>query len=511
MGATDHDLLKMVLAERLREVFALDPSAMALEFEGDDYSWGDLSAVASAIDVELIRLGVVPGDVVGWVALNVPASIAALAALLMSQRCAACINPHMGPVMLTDELRLQRFVAIVAEQSFWEIEGVEQAAKDAGSAALEVAWDGSGWNVSLRPDLEVVGLGPHRQPMPGVALERLSSGTTGPPNRSPVLRDEAVQAIEVGRHSERSTDSEQLVLRRSPAIIFRPLAHGGGSFSVLMALYSGRPISLHRKFSVPLLVDAVARHRPKVVSLVPAMIAMVLDTDVPPEALSCLTAVRCGTAPLPPNMQQQFESKYGVPVLIDYGATEFGGAAGWSLSDHRQFSASKRGSVGRAMKGVELRIVDQTTRDQITDGAVGLLEVKSERKGGMWFSTRDLASLDEDGFLFIHGRADDAIVRGGFKVLPDEVANVLRMHPDVRDAFVVGVPDATLGQVPVGVIETFPGRPAPDEETLKAFARAHLTPYQVPARFKYTDQLPRTVTMKVIRAEVLAIAEAPGD
>ena len=137
---------------------------------------------------------------------------------------------------------------------------------------------------------------------------------------------------------------------------------------------------------------------------------------------------------------------------------------------------------------------------------MGLLDVQVAHKTSGWVSTNDLVTIDADGFLYIHGRADDAIIRGGFKVLPNEIANILRRHPGVGDAAVVGVPDERLGAVPVAVIETKPGQPTPDAAELKAFAREHLTPYQVPVAFKFTDQLPRSASMKVIRPEVLQIA-----
>jgi acyl-CoA synthetase (AMP-forming)/AMP-acid ligase II len=205
-------------------------------------------------------------------------------------------------------------------------------------------------------------------------------------------------------------------------------------------------------------------------------------------------------------LQERFEAKYGIPILVDYGATEFGGIAAWTMADHKQFAKQKRGSVGRVVKGASMRVVDQETGKEITDGGIGILEVMVEKRATEWVPTTDLASIDEDGFLFIRGRADDAIVRGGFKVLPDEVANALRQHPAVLDVAVIGIPDERLGQVPVAVIELRAGQVRPDEAELKAFAKDRLTPYQVPVAYKFTDKLPRSVSMKVIRPEVLKLA-----
>jgi acyl-CoA synthetase (AMP-forming)/AMP-acid ligase II len=156
---------------------------------------------------------------------------------------------------------------------------------------------------------------------------------------------------------------------------------------------------------------------------------------------------------------------------------------------------------------VNIQVRDQENGELIDDGRMGILEVSVEGKTDGWVATTDLVSLDADGFLYIRGRSDDAIVRGGFKVLPDDVARVLRQHPLVADVAVVGVDDQRLGQIPVAVIETRPGQPAPDLAELEKLARDNLTPYQVPAAFKLTDRLPRTPSLKVIRAEVKEMAK----
>jgi acyl-CoA synthetase (AMP-forming)/AMP-acid ligase II len=495
----------MQLPERLRAIFALDPTAWALEYLDHRYSWGELGDLADAVARAVAAAGGGPDDVVGWAAQNSPSAIASLSGLVISSHCAAILNPHMAPKALVGDIAKQRFTVIVGDPRFWAIPGVASAAKAAGSAGLVVTWDGAEASVAPYPGLEHVGPGPHRDAMPAVAIERLSSGTTGPPKRSPQTLSALMNALALGERKEAGAVDEPLRLKSSPALVFRSLAHAG-SFSVLLALYSARPIVLQEKFSIEATIAAVERLRPKVLQLVPTMIQMIWDAETPPEALSSLIAVRSGTAPLDPALQAKFEAKYGFPILVDYGATEFGGVAAWTVADHRRYAAEKRGSVGRAVAGSQIRTVEAETGGPITDGRTGLLEVRVDRKGQDWIPTNDLASIDADGFLYIHGRADDAIVRGGFKVLPDEIANVLRQHPDVQDAAVIGVPDARLGQAPVAVIELRAGRTPPEAAALKAFAREHLTPYQVPVAFKFVDKLPRTVSLKVIRSELLAIA-----
>lgn len=117
--------------------------------------------------------------------------------------------------------------------------------------------------------------------------------------------------------------------------------------------------------------------------------------------------------------------------------------------------------------------------------------------------TSDLAHLDEDGFLYIDGRADDAIVRGGFKVQPEVVADALRAHEAILDATVYGRADDRLGQVPVAVVEWVPGAAPVGEADLKECLRARLTAYEIPVTIHGVDKLPRSASLKVDRRRLL--------
>ena len=128
--------------------------------------------------------------------------------------------------------------------------------------------------------------------------------------------------------------------------------------------------------------------------------------------------------------------------------------AGWTLADHQRHWRAKRGSVGRANPGAQLRVVDDNGAALGPD-RVGLLEVKPGQMGASaeWMRTTDMARIDADGFVWIVGRADQAIIRGGFKVMPDDVRNALEGHPAVAGAAVVGRSDARLGETPVAMVE----------------------------------------------------------
>jgi len=146
--------------------------------------------------------------------------------------------------------------------------------------------------------------------------------------------------------------------------------------------------------------------------------------------------------------------------------------------------------------------------DELAADERGLLEAKVTPISPDWIRTTDIASIDADGFVTLHGRADGAINRGGFKILPETVRHVLISHPSVRDACVVGVPDSRLGQVPFAAIEAAPGLPVPSDDELKDLVRKSLPVYNVPVAFAVVDELPRNPALKVSLPDVAALYDA---
>ena len=267
----------------------------------------------------------------------------------------------------------------------------------------------------------------------------LTSGTTGPPKRVDLTYDMLAHSVMGATPPEQPAPTE---LRRGVAIVNSPLVHVGGVFRVLLCIAEARPFVLLERFDLDQWADAVREHRPRAVSLVPAALRMVLHSDLTREDLASVRAVTSGTAPLSADDADAFTEKFGIPVLTSYAATEFGGGvAGWTLADHQKYWQAKRGSVGRANPGAQLRVVDDNGKPLGPDEQ-GLLEVKPAQLGPKadWMRTTDMARIDADGFLWILGRADQAIIRGGFKVMPDDVRTALESHPAVQGAAVVGQP-----------------------------------------------------------------------
>jgi len=491
------------LGQRISRILALDPGAVAVEYEDQTVTWGDLADASRQIEALIADAGVARDLPVGWAARNRPTAVAAFVGLMEHERMVAPLRPDYAVATFREDIRAQRLAVVIGEAKDWAGEGVVEAAREVGSLGIQIS--GPPFTATLVPELSRPGPGPHRPPMPGYVLERLTSGTTGPPKRIPVPKEVLIPALRAGEQTSKAAGGE-LRLQRSPALLLKPFSHAGGLFGLLLSLYQARPIVLFERFKVEAWVAAVRKYRPKSANLVPTMIRMLMESDVNPEDLSSLLAMRTGTAPLEPEIQSAFEARFGIPILIDYGAAEFiGGLAGWTIDEHRAFGQAKRGSVGRARRDVQIRAAHPDTGAPQPAGEIGLIEIKGERYGPDWIRTNDLALIDSDGFIFLKGRADDAINRGGFKILPEEVAAVLRQHPAVGDAAVIGAPDPRLGAVPIAAIELPPGGVAPDSASLDAFVRERLPAYMAPVAYHVVAALPRTSSMKVARPELRAL------
>jgi acyl-CoA synthetase (AMP-forming)/AMP-acid ligase II len=340
----------------------------------------------------------------------------------------------------------------------------------------------------------VAGARTHHDVRPGVAVRMLTSGTTGPPKRVDLSYDMLAHSV-MGPAGDRPPAPREL--RRGVAIVNSPLVHIGGVFRILQCVAEARPFVLLERFELNRWAEAVRTHRPRAVSLVPTALRMVLHSDLRREDLASILAVTSGTAPLSAEDADAFTEKYGIPVLTSYAATEFGGGvAGWTLPDHQRYWRVKRGSVGRANPGAQLRVVGDDGTPLEPD-QVGLLEVKPGQLGpsAKWMRTTDMARIDADGFLWIIGRADQAIIRGGFKVMPDDVRAALESHSAVAGAAVVGLRDERLGETPVAMVEL--REPASvDAGALADFLRTRLARYEIPTDIAIVAELPRTPSGK---------------
>jgi len=483
-----------LLSRRIRQMTGLDPSRPALFFEGRTFDWAFYSAAVA--DLEDLLTGHPDARRVGIVLRNRPGPLAALIATLGTGRTVVTLSPHLGDIGLEQDIVDLAPDVIVAEDADWARDAVLASSKAVGAVALRAGTDRglSAQAVAWSP-------APSLQDPGEVAVLMMTSGTTGRPKRVELTYDRMTAAFRAAGLV--FDEGHPPHLRGRTDILWASLAHISGLYFAVAQVIDGRSVALLEKFDVDPWMELVRRHRPGYVRLPPTALRMVLQAGVPAETFESVRAVGCGTAPLPPDLAEEFEGRFGIPVLTSYGATEFAGAiAGWSLKDKKVWGPRKRGSAGRAHHGIELRIVDPDSGSVLTAGETGLLEARGRQlpgADGAWLRTTDLAALDDDGFLFIHGRADEAINRGGFKIPPSVIEDALAAHPAVDEASAVALPDDRLGQVPVAAVTL---RSPVTEQELMEYLAGRLTRYQRPVAIKVVDQLPRTPSLKISRALV---------
>jgi acyl-coenzyme A synthetase/AMP-(fatty) acid ligase len=494
------------LSSIVRNVMAIDPAAPALEYGKVWHSWGELTGIIEAIESIYKVEGIAPGTRIGGILRNTPQIAAVIIGSIINDRCIVTLNPSLPDSKLANDITNLKTPVIIALSEDWTRPEIREAARASGALCLEVTGDVA---APVKKIFDKTGTD-FLSDANGIGIEMLSSGTTGTPKRIPLKSENFSKMVLDAAVFENRDLNAAPKLSRAVSIANTPFAHIGGIFGLFLTLSAGRKACLLDRFRVEEFVDAIQRHQPKVVAAPPSALRMILDAKVPKDAFSSLAVFRTSMAPLDPAMAQQFYDIYGVPILQNYGATEFaGGVAGWTMSDFKKYGSERIGSVGRMNPGIEGRVVDTETGEPLPFGEKGLLELRASHLGDgkNWIRTTDLARMDEKNFLWILGRADNAIIRGGFKIIPDDVVKAIESHPDVLEACVVALSDPRLGQVPAAGYRVRTGH-AVTEDALRAFLREKLTAYQVPTKLLEVADFPRTPSLKPSQPELKKLLEA---
>lgn len=490
------------LQQLAANTLARDADGQAIEFEGHWFTWGDLRAVADEVNRLLESSGISATGPVSLISRNHPATIAAELGLIAGNRNIRFIYAFQSAAGIARDLKRLEPGAFVMTAKDLAPE-VLDALRAEGIAGIVL----DDMQVSPAPGLEKASPAAAARSYTGEPqIEILTSGTTGPPKQF-AIRYEVIRQHHVGGGLTRPPiDASAPEL--PPTLLYMPLGNISGLYTTLPTLLNGQRARLLERFNIPAWVDYVKTFRPVSHGVPPSMMQQLLDLNPPKEDLASLQSMGSGAAPLEPSVQKAFEDKYDIPVLVSYGATEFGGpVAGMDLATHKQFGRAKLGTVGRKFPNCDIRIVDPESGAPLPAGEVGLLEVHAPRIQPEWIRTADLGTIDADGFLFLSGRSDGAIMRGGFKVLPETIERALLLHPAVAEAAVVAVPDERVSQVPGAAVRLDPGTPSPSTEDLAAHLRQHVMATHIPVHWRIVDQLPRNPSMKIDRPGVKALFE----
>lgn len=287
-----------------------------------------------------------------------------------------------------------------------------------------------------------------------------------------------------------------------------PLYHVGGASILLRSCLYGTAVDLWRRFDAGAIMQRLADAPVTLISLVPTMLYRLLELCDPPRSPQNLRLVLLGGAAAPPDLVER-ALQAGWPVATTYGLTEAASQVATALPDDVR---RKPGSVGRPLLFSAIRVVDADGQDQppgvygeilvsgptLMRGYLGEGLLEQTAGTGAWFATGDIGYLDADGDLWVIQRRSDLIISGGENIYPSEVEQVLRLHPAVADAAVMGLPSAEWGQQ-VGAALVLRDPRASVEEIL-AFCRARLAGYKLPRVVRVVEDLPRTASGKLHRA-----------
>jgi acyl-CoA synthetase (AMP-forming)/AMP-acid ligase II len=352
-----------------------------------------------------------------------------------------------------------------------------------------------------------------------IAAVLFTSGTTSQAKAVPLrhgnLTAYVLNTIELG-----GADADEATL------VSVPPYHIAGLSSAITNVLSGRRIEYLPVFTPETWLHAVREHRISSAMVVPTMLARLMDhLDGQSAAAPNLRAMAYGGARMPRDVLERALRAFPQTDFTNaYGLTETSSTlAVLTPEDHRAALANPSGpagarlaSVGRPVPGIEVQI--RTASGQIAQtGQSGELWVRGAQVSGEylgqetgldaegWFCTRDLACLDQDGYLFIKGRVDDTIIRGGENIAPAEIEDVLVLHPSVADAAVVGLPDEEWGERIVAAVIVRCGGNGPVTEELRDWVRAKLRSSRTPDGILFVSALPYGPTGKLLRHEVAAV------
>jgi acyl-coenzyme A synthetase/AMP-(fatty) acid ligase len=483
------------LSDMAAKALGTDPEQPALLYAGHWHLWGAFARLAWEIGTLLDDGGVDGHAPVALVGRNRPETVAALLGLIAQGRTIRMIYAYQSATAIIGEIERLAPAAVVAMRDDLT-EPVLAAMRASGRAVLCL----DAMTASVPP-----GLGRSRADVPGLtgdpAIEVLTSGTTGPPKSFPLPF--AMIAQHMVGIAIRPEEAAIAVPALPPAFMAMPMGNISGIYTIIPPLLTGQRGILLDRFDLRAWRDWLVEYRPPYASVIPAAIQMIIEADVPPDEFASLQCLSAGAAAVDPRVQHIFEQRYGIPLLSSYGATEFGGpVTAMNLADRTSFGDGVANSVGRALPGSQVRVVDPDSGLELPPGQQGLMEVMTKRMGLHWIRTSDLGVIDANGFIFHKGRADGAIVRGGFKLLPERIEQALMLHNAVACVAVTGVPDARLGEVPGAVIQTAPGNAMPTPAELEMVVRQTLPATHVPVHWRFLSEMPRTQSQKVDRRAI---------
>lgn len=473
-----------------------DHPALVHPWRDDDaIGYAELEELVEHLARQLAGIGLRPDERLAMVFPNSPEFVVAFLAAIRRGAATAPLNPQYTPHEFTE------YLTDIKPRAILYLDEPVRAAHEA-AAGLEI----EEWCLAADPThrmrLRPEGDGPSFEPLPeedAVALLLHTSGTTGKPKGVPLRQSNLL-------HSATTVAESYELGPHDVSYCVMPLFHVHGLVaSTLATLHSGGTVVVPPKFSASRFWSDVQTHGATWYSAVPTIHHVLAAEGIPPK--HGLRFARSCSSPLPVPLQRDLEGQLGIPLLQAYGMSE---AAHQMASNPLPPKESRAGTVGLAT-GAEVAALDRDWK-QVPAGEEGEIAIRgpsvidayldnkeanaSQFRDG-WFRTGDSGSVSADGYIELHGRLKELINRGGEKISPYEVEDVLLTHPGVAEAVVFAAPDAKYGeQVAAAVV---PGDGELSADDLRAYCGEQLAGFKVPAQVSIVHEIPKGPTGKVQR------------
>jgi long-chain acyl-CoA synthetase len=483
----------------------------------DDYrlSYRETNGAANKLANVLVSLGVQPGSKVAMMLPNIPSFAVCYYGILKTGATVVPLNVMFKHNEVKYHLEDSDSVVLIVWEDFLHeaMQGVQQTetckhilvvqAPDStnplpeGTQSLHQA-------LAIQPPLfESIATMPD-----DTAVILYTSGTTG--------RPKGAELTHFNMFSNAQVCAERIALLTPDDIGLAtlPLFHAFGLTALMNAcIYASCTVSMLPRFEPRKALEVMQRDQVTFFCGVPTMYSFLLRY---PHADRYDLALRCcisGGASMPVEVMQAFNRKYNLTILEGYGLSETSPV----VSFNHQHRPPKPGSIGTAIWGVEVRVVNEAD-EVLPTGEVGELlvrghnvmkgyykspEITAEVLRGTWFHTGDLARMDEDGYIYIVDRVKDVIIRAGMNIYPREVEEVLYGHPAVAEAAVIGVSHDVQGErVKAFIVLKQDYTPVPEEQEIIHYCKERLADYKVPRMVKFCEVLPKTMTGKILKREL---------
>jgi long-chain acyl-CoA synthetase len=477
-------------------------------------TYGDLREQVSHLRGGLRALGVEPGDRVAMLCANNRYFVISYLAVAGIGAVAVPLNPMSPAPEITAELSVVEPVAVIvgpAARGSWAgvdrsgVPSLRHVVMAEGSVGPdELALD----DVMAADPVPIVDVAPDT-----TAVMMFTSGTAGAPRAAMLSHGNLLANIAQGLTSRSHTEADDVVYG------VLPLFHIFGLNVVLGVSFTmGATVLLVQRFDPATAAESVRERRITVLPGAPSMwVAFAHFDELPADTFASVRIALSGASKLPVAIAEKVEERFGIRIAEGYGLTE----AAPVVTSSAGGLEPRYGSVGKALPGVEVRLVGDHGQDALV-GDVGEIWVRGDNVfqgywrepeitarvlDDGWLHTGDLATADDDGWLYLVDRAKDLIIVSGFNVFPAEVEAVLAAHPAVAEVGVIGVPHPHTGEAVKAFVVVAEGASV-DEDALIDHCCDFLARYKAPSKIVFVDELPRNTSGKLLRRDLAAFIGA---